>query len=288
VVRGLVVALALLVAAPYMAAFFGDDRLRSIIPWFSLAIAVDGFRNIGMVQYEREMIMSREFALAVSTKLIGFLITVGLAVALRNYWALIAGIIAARLSQTAISYFIHPFRPRPSLAQWRDIFSFSKWVLGGNVVRYAYNRADYLVIGRIADAAALGVYAIAQEIATLVTSELSAPVRRALLPGFSMIAADMETLRRSLLRTLSVILMVGLPVAAGPGVVAVPLVDVALGDKWTAAAPFIEVFALYSCLTLLIANTGPCLMALRLPHVSTLINGAMLILTVPLTIWGVV
>ena len=47
---------------------------------------------------------------------IPFLATLPLAFLLRNYWALVIGIVTGKVAGTALSYLLHPYRPRLSLA----------------------------------------------------------------------------------------------------------------------------------------------------------------------------
>ena len=62
--------------------------------------------------------------------------------------------------------------------------SFSQWI-------NAWGGADF-VIGRMAGARALGMYAVAYEISNLPTTELVWPITRAVFPGYSRLAGDQK------------------------------------------------------------------------------------------------
>ena len=97
------------------------------------------------------------------------------------------------------------------------------------------------------------------------TSELSAPINRALLPGFSSIAHDPDAMRRVYGTAIGILALIAVPLAAGIYAVAPFFIPIILGPKWLAAVPLIEILAFNgglmllqsSICTVLIANGHP-------------------------------
>jgi O-antigen/teichoic acid export membrane protein len=187
---------------------------------------------------------------------------------------------------------MHPFRPRWSLVRGREIFNFSKWLVLTNILTYARDRSDSLIVGKILGAATLGLYTVAHEIATMATSELVAPIRRALLPGYAKLAHDVGALRESFISGFALIMMIASPVAIGMGLVADPLVRLFLGDQWLAAIPMLQVLAIFGLLQISSSNIGPVFLALGRPRLVMIVTGLTVGIGIPLTIyatlrWGV-
>src|SRR6202022_3008075 len=100
-----------------------------------------------------------------------------------SYWALVAGMVTGKVCSVWMSYLAHPYRPRFTLAARRDLLHFSKWLFISNFVLFLQNKSDSFILGRTVGAAGLGIYNIASEIAVLPSTELIAPINRAVFPA---------------------------------------------------------------------------------------------------------
>jgi PST family polysaccharide transporter len=178
-------------------------------------------------------------------KAAGFSVTIAIAVAFHNYWALIVGQFTIALADFAMSYMLSQYRPWFAVSGWRDILPFSKWMYLSNVLTYGSTRATHLIIGNQAGAHALGTYNVAYEVANLPTSELLAPTFRALLPGFSKLKTDIPRLRSLVVDVLSLAALVAIPAAVGIAVLAEQIVAVLLGPKWAEATGLVRVLAIF-------------------------------------------
>jgi lipopolysaccharide exporter len=131
--RGLVVSGALAIAAQPLAAMFSDPRLAPILLVLAVGVVVTSLENIGVVEFRKELQFQREFAYRALSKVASFALTVPLAIILRNYWALVIGMLIGQLASVALSYIMCGYRPSFSLAVWRELMRFSKWLLMNNV-----------------------------------------------------------------------------------------------------------------------------------------------------------
>lgn len=266
VVFGLATALILLALAGPVAAFYAEERVENIIRWLALYAAIQGFANIGIVAFQKDLELHKEFRLGITRKLIAFTVTIALAFSLRSYWALVAGTIVSALAAVVLSYAMHPYRPRLSLAARNELFHFSKWMLVNNVLTFLSHRSTDLVVGRYAGAPALGTYNIAYEVSNLPTTELVFPIGRAVFPGYAKMAGSMETLRQGFLDVLSVILLFTVPAGLGIMLLAEPLVYVLLGEKWQDAIPLVQILSVFGVLRASASNIGSIYLALGMPQ----------------------
>lgn len=246
-----VAAAGVLVLGPATATFYGDDRLVAVMGVLAVATLLPGLENIGVVSFQKELRFSREFVFVGGRKLLGFVVTIALALWLRSYWALVVGTVVGRVGGVALSYALHPFRPRPTLRALRPLLSVSTWVLAGNVGAYLGSRVDKFVVGRRAGADTMGAYTVADELAALPTTELLAPIGRVLFPAFSLMRDEPARLRDAFRTAFGVQCMVAMPAAIGMAVLAEDIVHVLLGPRWAEAAPFIRILALAGLATAL-------------------------------------
>ncbi|MBX3590900.1 MAG: lipopolysaccharide biosynthesis protein [Burkholderiaceae bacterium] len=263
VLFGAAVTVVIVLAAPHVAAYYREPGVEWVMYALALGPLITGFQNIGIVAFRKDLRFRYEFYFQVSRKLVGFVITIALAFWYRSYWALIAGTLATQLFSTVVSYWAHPFRPKLTLSERDSLMGFSKWLLFNNIVGYLKNRSSDFVIGRLNGPAGLGLYNVSYELANLPTTELSAPINRALLPGFARLSEDPEELRRIYGSSMSVLALLAVPAAAGIFALAHLIVPVALGAKWMAAIPVLQILAfngallmLHSSIAALMIGTG--------------------------------
>ncbi|MGB8182948.1 MAG: lipopolysaccharide biosynthesis protein [Stellaceae bacterium] len=242
--RNAIVALAVVLSGPWLAAFVADPRVIPLTYVLAGITLLQGLQNVGVVDFQRRLEYDRFFRFQIFGKLAGFCVALPLAFALRNYWALMAGIAATRLSMTALSYAMSPYRPRLTLEGWRDLFDFSKWLLVANIEWVVDSYAMTFLTGRVAGPAAIGLYQVANRVASLPASEVAAPIRGPMYAGMSRTAHDMPQLRRQTLDGLFLSVAVVTPMAVGIALLAQPIVDLFFGWKWVAAVPLVRLCAL--------------------------------------------
>jgi O-antigen/teichoic acid export membrane protein len=266
VLFGILKSLALCLLAVPAARFFAEPRLGPLVYALALYTLIEGFDNIGIVAFQKDLELHKEFWFGLAKKLVGFAVTVPLAFWLRSYWALMAGILSARLTSLLLSYWMHPFRPRFSLGGARDLFNFSKWLLLNNFLIFVNNRGTDFVIGKLSGARALGLYSISYEIANLPTTELVWPISRAVFPGYARMANDLPRLREAFLQVISLVALFTVPAGIAIALVAESLVQVLLGAKWSDAVPLIQVLAVFGVVRSLHGPMGSIYLALGKPR----------------------
>ena len=286
-IRGVIVAGVLAACAGPLASALSDQRLEPVLLLLAVGAAVTSLENIAVIGFRKDLQFHREFSYRAIAKVASFAVTVPLAILLRNYWALVVGIVAGQLAGVLLSYTMCAYRPRLSLSVWRQLLQFSRWLLLNSILSFVHGRAHTFVIGRLAGAHPLGLFEVAHEIASLPATEMVAPVRAALLPGYAKLASDRARLSAGFPTTFGLIVMVAMPVAVAIGLLADPLVRIALGTQWLAAIPVLKVLALYGAINVCVANTWPVFIALGRPWVNTALTALGVLLLVPLLFWSV-
>ncbi len=268
--------------------FFEEPRIASVIRWLALANVIAALANIGVVDFRKNLELSREFRWLFSSRIIGTVFTLALAFYWRDYWALVAGTLAQAALRTSLSYFVHDYRPRWSFAAIGEIFHFSKWVLVQNVINGLNERSPAIILGRVADANAVAHFSVSHEISSLATTEIAAPIRRAVFPGFAKMASDLAVLRQGFLRTFALMMLIGLPVPVGIALTAPLIVPVFLGGKWLAAIPLIQVLSLNGIMRSLGTSGHIVYLAIGKPRITAQLAVLRLALLLPLLIFGAI
>ncbi|MFN4291462.1 MAG: lipopolysaccharide biosynthesis protein [Permianibacter sp.] len=256
------IALALALAAPWLAAFAKAPDATLVLQVIALCFFFDGLHNIGMVAWRKQLTFSKEFHLEFWRKLLEVVVAVSWAWFSPSVWALVAGMVAGRFSGLALSYWLHPFRPRFCLRHWRELAGFSSWAMGFNFAMTVAQRTDHFLISRIEGLTSLGFYSNAHMLAALPTVELVMPISRALFPGFSSLLNEPARLRDTYLQALCGLLTLALPMAVGLAFVAEAAVLLLLGQQWLPITPLVQGLAVAQVVALATASSVPLLMAL--------------------------
>lgn len=282
---GVFKALALCALAAPMAAFYAEPRLEALVYAVALCTLVHGFDNVGVVSFQKELQLHKEFWFGLQRRLVGFAVTMLLAFWLRSYWALIGGMLATRVASLVASYLMSSYRPRLSFAAAAELFGYSKWLLLNNLLIFLNNRGMDFVIGKVGGARALGLYSVAYEIANLPTTELVWPIQRAVFPGYAKLAHDRNELRRAFIQVIGLVALITIPAGALIGLVAEPLVLVLLGAKWLDAVPLIQVFAVFGIIRSVHGPTGSIYLAIGKPRVVAFLQCMQLLVAVAMMLW---
>lgn len=260
-------ALCMVALAIPAAHFFAEPRVEQLMYVFGLASLIQGFENVGIVAFQRDLELHKEFVFGLTKRLAGFVVTISVAYATGSYWALAAGTLVIKTTGVALSYYLHPYRPRLSLGAAAELLHFSKWLLLNNFLIFVNNRGTDFVIGRMQGAGALGLYSVSYEISNLPTTELVWPIQRAVFPGYTKIAGDLPELRSFFLQVIGLLCLLTVPAGASLGLASDPIVRVLLGAKWLPASALIQVLTIFGIVRALHGPTGALFLALGRPKI---------------------
>ena len=255
VCQGVLLASAMLCLAPYAAAYFHEPRIAPLIRFLSLRAFIGGFENIAIIRFRRELEFANDFRFNVYQKLSMFITTLTLALYFRTYWALAAGIVVGRVLSTILSYRMVPYRPRLSVARLREIWGFSNWMLFVHLGDLFQRKTSEFIVARVFGTTSMGVFTMADDLATSPTVELAVPASRALFSSYARLAHDRLALARSFLSSLSAMTALCASIGVGVALVADDLVPLVLGAQWTQAAPLLPWLALAGIMSAIMSTT---------------------------------
>jgi lipopolysaccharide exporter len=290
--QGALIAAVLLLSAPLVASFFNEPRAAAVVAVLAARPIIEALQNIGIVNFRKDLDFAREFRFNLIAKVLGALIQLTAAVVFRNYWALVTGMLAAALVATVLSYAMHPYRPRLSLARAGKIFSFSQWLLVARLGSYLSRRADEFLVGRLIGTSAMGGYRVVNELASAPTTEIIMPMRRALFPALAQFADDNAAYQRTVAQTLGGVTVICVGLGVGLACVAELVVPLVLGSKWLETIPIMRWLALLGTTTAIILVLEVPLWVADRTRLSALITWIELIVALPLLYaatvrWGI-
>ncbi|MCA1592607.1 MAG: oligosaccharide flippase family protein, partial [Acidobacteria bacterium] len=174
-------------------------------------------------------------------------VAVVLALLTRNVWALVASQLMSVAASVVLSYLFDSYRPR--LAFDRDVLrqslNFGKHVFVIGVAAYVTTTADNVVAGRLLGAAALGVYVVAYNLASIPIGMIGSVLSAVLLPAYvELQTRDRERLARTFLRAFAASCVLLTAASILLALLADEIILVLYGTKWLGAASILRVLAL--------------------------------------------
>src|ERR1700722_7876359 len=107
-----ILAALIFLAAPVADYYFHEPRAVLVVRILALKTFINGFENVGVVNFRRDLQFNKQFLFQVLPSVLSFFVTLGAAFLLRNYWALVIGILSQEFTSFLLSYALSPFRPR--------------------------------------------------------------------------------------------------------------------------------------------------------------------------------
>ncbi len=251
ILQGVAIALLAYAIAEPAAWYFREPRVVAIMQLLSLVALIQGFENIGVVHFQRELRFAADSRFLLSQRLAAFLLTLLAAWLLGDYRALVYASIAAAGANVAISYLAHPYRPRFSLAHARAYGRFSLAVIPMNIGRWFADKVDVVVAGRVGAPHDLGVYNLASEITAMLTKEVVVASGRGLYPNLVRLRDQPQALAIAFTSMVGTLATLCFGIALGLVLVARELVQVCLGPQWLAAIPIFQWLAVYGLIAAL-------------------------------------
>lgn len=245
VVNGILYGL-LFIAAPFIASFYGEDRLTLIIRVIGLQFLIEALSVIPNVMLQRALEFKWRSIIGLATSTATALTTLGLALAGFGVWSLVLGsMTGAVLSMISINM-LHPFPHLPSFALKGSgkLFTFGGYVVSGRVLGTLYMQADAAIGARMLGSAQIGFYSVGMQLASLPMQRIGGILNAVAFPAFAQLQHQPELVAHYLLRGLKLLSIFSFPVFWGIAVVAPEIVGVFLGSKWEPAIVPLQLLAL--------------------------------------------
>lgn len=293
-IRGILLFLILFFFSSLIAKFFNSPQATLVIRVIALSTLISGFKNIGILYFQKELEFDKQFIFSLSTTLTNLAVSIPLAFILKNVWALVLGGLAANFVGFYFSYIIHPYRPHIRLdkGEFKELFGFGKWVLGSSILIFLITQGDDIFVGKMLGVTALGIYQMAYLISNLPASEITHVISQVTFPAYSKMQEDLPKLREAYLNVLQLTAFISIPLAGGIFIFAPDFTQIFLGDKWMPMVPAIQVLVLAGLARSIAATTGPIFHGIGKPRIDTMWQVIRLIVLIalisPFTIrWGI-
>jgi O-antigen/teichoic acid export membrane protein len=238
--RGSGLAIILLISAWPLSQIYSDHRLIWLICALGIAPVSRGLSSPRMIEFSMDFDFWPNLIMEVAGKLIALALSVSSAWLTKSYWSLAIGTIASPISMLVVSYIYAPYLPVISLRKWHDFAGYIRWTAFGQTIRALVWQMDSLMLGRFVNRVELGGFSIAANLAALPGQIFIDQMMNPLLVAFSSVREDMQRLTTAYQKSAVSNVALSLPIMVGMSMNAEPIVRLAFGEKWLAAATILR------------------------------------------------
>jgi len=236
--RAIITYLIIFAMAPLVAHFYGLADLSSLLRVTLLGTLFDGAMSPRSALAQKDLKFGRWMVISNGGGICGVILTVVLSLVMHDVWALAIGFGSESIFRCVLSYILYP--GFPSLA-WergaiRDLYEFSKQAFGLSFLNLIFSRTDIFVLGKLYPATALGLYSMGVALIVTPSIFLTSMFAQTLFPALTHVQDDKERINRILIEVSSWVILLGLPGVAVICLWGRPLLSVAYGARYAAAA----------------------------------------------------
>jgi len=279
-IRGIILGLIAFTIAPYVAVFFDVPAAKPILQVIGLSVIMQGFSNIGIIYFQKELEFHKTFVLSLSGTLADIGVAIPAAFLLRNVWALVFGLLAAAIVRLIVGYVIHPYRPRLRFnkQQFKELFGFGKWILGSSIIIFLLHQGDDALVGKVLGVTALGFYQLAYRLSNMPATEITHVISKVTFPAYSKLQDDLPRSREAYLKVLQITAFLSFPIAGLIFVLAPDFTRIFLGQKWMPMVPAMQALCIFGVTRSINGTMGSFFQSIGKPRINTITSGIQLII----------
>ncbi|MBH0057941.1 lipopolysaccharide biosynthesis protein [Pseudoalteromonas sp. SWXJZ94C] len=284
---------ALFILAPYIALFFEQPQLESLLRVLGVVVIVNSFSII----QRTKLTINMDFKTQAKASLLSVFISCGFAIWLAelNYgvWALVGQTVMQAVCNALLLNFFCKWLPTTGFSKksFSYLFGFGSKLLVAGLLDTFFKNIYQVVIGKQFSSGQVGLFTQANQLASVPAMTLTTVIQRVTYPMLSNIQKDIDKFEQAYLLTLRLAAAIVFPLMAGLGIIATPLITLVLGEEWLPAAELLTIlafaFMLYPvhAINLNLLNVkGRSDIFLKLEIIKKSLIVCMLLITIPLGI----
>jgi len=270
VLIGLLLVAIICLAAPFIAAFYGDERIEPLIMVLSVTLLLSALMVVPRAILYKELQFQDVVKSQVYGSMVGSLLAIVLALSGFGVWSLVLQPLVGSLMTVVLTFYYSGWRPRLSYS-WhsvRSLANFSMPVLGADLMNYAYRNGDSLIIGKILGSQQLGYYSLAYQIMLYPMTQVSSVIVRVLFPTLSKMQDDMQRFSAAYLKSVATISLITFPLMAGLFALADDFILLLFGEKWLPMTDVLRILCWVGLMQSVSTSVGTIYLSTGNPKVS--------------------
>lgn len=246
VVISIIVYIVLFIISPFIASFYNNELLTSIIRVISITLLISGVKNIQVSYVSRHLLFKNYFF----STLIGTLVAavVGIWMAYNGYgvWALVVQNLVNNLVDTIILWFTVKWKPKLlfSFSRLKVLLTYGWKLLVSSMLDSIWSQLRQLIIGKKYAYEDLAFYNKGNNLPQISAVSLLTAVDSVLFPTLSKVQDKKEKVRELTRKAITVGSYFLWPMMIGLAACSDNFILLLLTEKWIPAIPYLRIFCI--------------------------------------------
>ena len=239
-----------------LAALAGNATLGNGVAVAGFTMILVAFSSIQTACYKRNLDFKTLFYIRVITSGLPLIITVPLAIVLRNYWALIFGSLATKLIEAIILFIRSKWLPKftYSFKLLKEMISFSSWTILESVSIWLTNYIGVFIVGNLLSDDHLGVYQLSITTVNAYMAIITSAIMPVVFSTLSRFQNDNNKYLETLYNFQKWVALLVIPMSIGLFMYRDLVTDILLGSNWEEAALLVGMWSLTSGFTIVYSH----------------------------------
>lgn len=245
IIIGSVLTFLFFIFADKFAQFYSNDNLTKIIKYLSFSFIISAITIVPGTLLQKEMRYDLINKIDVSIVLLSGALSVYLAFAGWGVMSLVYQSLFSQILRVPILFITTKWKPKfiYNKNSIKELFSYSAYLSGFNIINYWARRSDDLLIGKFMGAESLGIYSRAYGLMLMPITQVISLVSNVMFPALSSIQNDKERVKRIFLNVIQILAFITVPMMIGLIAVADNFILGIFGNKWAEVIPIIQILA---------------------------------------------
>jgi len=281
------------VGAPWVAKFFHAEPVTHLLRLLALSLPMSALGAVPDALVQRELRFKARLLPEFARSLLKGAISVALAWRGMGALSLVIGHIAGEGSATVLVWILARWRPTFvfDARVAREVTRFGAHIVAIGILGALFGNIDFLFVGRVLGAGALGYYTLAYRIPELLLANTNVVVARVAYPLFCRLRSDAQQLRATYFNYVRYMSLLIFPAGVGLAVTAAPFVLLFYSSRWTPSILSMQLISIALALSSIGFVPGVLYKAYNRPEILTRLAVVKTIPAIPIfwygTRWGI-
>lgn len=288
---------ALFAGAPYIAAFYSQPELTTLIQVMGLVVFINAAKVVQTAILSRKMDFKTQMKANTLSVVISGCLAVAAAWSGWGVWSLVVQMLSSALLSALVLWLVSQWRPalQFSTESFSRLFGFGRNLLAEGLLSVLYQNSYVLVIGRFFSAELTGLYFLAKKVSNLISQQLTGAVQQATFPALSTLQHDNAALLHKYRQIMQLMMFLIAPIMGLLAGLAPVLFELMFDERWAGAVPYLQLlcvvgvlYPLHALNINLLNVKGRSDLVLKVGFVKKSVNLTLLFLAIPFGVIGIV
>lgn len=267
-----IVYIAIFLFAPWFSSLFHTPKLTAVIRVLALGMVLGSIGGIQNTIVTRKMDFKVYFYVTLVSSILSGAIGIYLAYQGWGVWALVAQQLSSTVLSAITVFYQVRWLPRFifSTERFKDLFGTGLKFMASSIIGTAFYQLRGYMVGMKYTPTDLAYYNRGEGVPNIFTRNIDSTLNGVLFPAFAKLQDDRAAVKNAVRRSIQTSSFLIFPMVLGLAAIADHLVVLLYTEKWVASIPFMQVFCISECFTIL--NTANMQVLRGIGEVNTLLK----------------